>query len=211
MAGMTEPDRIIYGALIILALAVGALSWWAVRLARQTERESGALTVDQLRGAARSRLLPGPLMWGVWLGVNSISGKRLVLRDASGALVTEVHYNLLPIDGVIRHFELDGERYEYVKERELSGRMWLRAASSGRIVLSCDDGVRYRSIFLGTSDTEIVRIHNPNLFSEIGALTQGGERAGQLFYERKCHARVLSLLRPSLEPLAQCFVMLTAG
>ena len=211
MTSMNERDILVLGVLIVLALLLGALSWWGIGLSRQAEAESQSLTVEQLRLSASSRWLPGPMMWGVWLGLTTIKDKRLILRDASGTLVTEVVYHLLPLEGVIRHFDLDGERYEYVKEAPLSGRMWLRAASSGSIVLSCHYGVRFRTVFWGTSDTEIVRVHNPNLFSEIGALTHNGEKIGQLSYERKYHARVLSLQRPSLSTLEQCFVMLTAG
>ena len=180
MPRMIEPDIIIFSVLGSLAVVVGMGSWWAVRLARQTESESSLLTGEQLRVAAQPRLLPGPLMWGVWLGVNSINNKKLILRDATDALVTEVHYMPMPLVGVIRHFDFGGERYEYIQEGPLSGRMWLREASSGKVVLSSLHGVRYRTIFLGTSDTEIVRIHNPNLFSEIGKLTHHGEKLGQL-------------------------------
>ncbi len=211
MVLMSDTDLAVYGALIFIALCVGALSWWGIRLARQADAQSQALTVEQLRLSDPSRWLPGPMMWGVWLGLTTIQDKRLILRDASGAWVTEVIYHPLPVEGVIRYFELDGERYEYVKEAPLSGRMWLRAASSGNIVLSCEDGLRFRTVFHANSEHEIVRVHNPNLFSEIGALTVHGEKIGQLSYERQYHARVLSLQRTSLSRLEQCFVMLTAG
>jgi len=208
---MTEPDIIIFSTIAVLAILVGMGSWWGIRLARRTEQESRALTIEQLRIVAKGRLLPGPLMWGVWQGVSSIHEKRLVLRDTTGAVVTEIHYVLVPPDGVIRHFEFEGERYEYVKEAPVSGRMWLRKASSGKIVLSCWHGVRHRTIFLGDSDIQIAQVHNPNLLTEIGKLTHNGEKIGQLSYERKCHARVLSLQGPSLSTLEQCFVMLSAG
>lgn len=208
---MIEPDIVIFSTFAVLAVVVGVGSWWAFRLARQAERESRALTAEQLRIAVQARKLPGPLMWGVWLGVNSISERRLILRDVTGTLVTEIHYVPLPLEGVIRHFAFEGKRYEYIKEAPFSGRMWLREASSGEVVLSCRHGVWYRTIFCGTSDTEIVRVHNPNVFSEIGKLTHKGEKIGQLSYERKLHARVLSLQRPSLTLLEQCFVMLSAG
>jgi hypothetical protein len=211
MVFMTDPDLVIYGALILIALFVGALSWWAIGLARRTEAQSQALTVEQLRLSAPERWLQGPMMWGVWFGLTTFDDKRLVLRDASGAWVTEVIYHALPVEGVIRYFDLDGERYEYVKEAPILGRMWLREASSGKIVLSCDHTVRYRAIYRGTSDSEIVRLHNPNLFTEIGALTLNGEKMGQLSFERRFQARVLSLQQSSLSRLEQCFVMLTAG
>lgn len=211
MFDMSEPDIIIFSVLGVLAVVVGLGSWWAVRLARLTESESRSLTVEQLRVAAKSRLLPGPLMWGVWLGVNSIDQRRLILRDSTGTLVTEIWYVPVPLDGVSRYFDFEGERYEYIPEALLSGRMWLREASSGTVVLSCLHGVRNRTIFAGTSDTEIVRVHNPGLLSEVGKLTQNGEQIGQLSWERSCHARVLSLHRSSLTMLEQCFVMLSAG
>lgn len=211
MFGMADPDTIIFSVLGVLTVVVGLGSWWAVRLSRRIESESRSLTVEQLRLAAKSRILPGPMLWGVWQGVNSIHERRLILRDSTGALVTEIWYVPVPLNGVSRYFDFEGERYEYISEALLSGRMWLRQASTGSVVLSCHHGVRNRTIFAGTSDTEIVQIHNPGLLSEIGKLTLNGEQIGQLSYERSCSARVLSLHRSSLKILEQCFVMLSAG
>lgn len=208
---MTDADVVIYSTLIVLTIVVAALSWWGIRLSRQTEAESGALTIDKLRAAAGSKLLPGPLLWGTWLGVNSIHDRRLILRDGAGSVVTEISYVAVPLAGVICSFEFEGTRYEYLGEGVVSGRMWLRDANTSDVVLSCQHAVRVRTIFRGKSDIEIARLHNPGLISEVGDLTLGYQKIGKLFYQRQCHARVLSLQRPSLSVLEQCFIMITAG
>ena len=205
---MTEADAVIFGTMICLAVVVALLSWYGIRINRQAEVEGGALTFDRLRTTVGPRVLPGPLIWGVWFAANSFNGLRLELKDRRDKPVTAIWFSPVPQDGVIQHFELEGTRYECVSGNLGSGRMWLRNASTGEVVLSA----RYRTldvlVYQGKTDRLRVHIHRSGLISELGELTCGPEKLGHYFREMRCHACVISLHTPSLTVLEQCFTML---
>ena len=206
---MTDTDYIIYGSLIGILVFVGLLSWYGVKINKQTEAESSAVTFEKLRATVGSRVLPGPLIWGSWYGVNAINQLRLEVKDRNNKVVTVIWFPAIPADGVLEHFELDGKRYERVNEGLMSGRVWLRDASTGEIVLSAEHSTFEARIYRGKTDQLLVHIHRKGFFSELGALTRGDEKLGHHFYERRCYASVISLHRPSLSVLEQCFTMLS--
>jgi hypothetical protein len=208
---VTQTDFIIYGTLITVVIVIALIAWWGIRSAHEAEAAATSLTAEKLRTIARSRLLPGPLSWGAWRDVNTVNQKRMEITDANDARITTVYFPPLPVSGVMEHFELDGKRYEIVNEGIVSGRVWLREAGTGDVVLSCTHHVGRITIYRGKTDIEVVRIHSPGLISEISKMMRGDEKIGHLFYDRTCHVRVISLQRPSLSVLEQCFAMIAQG
>jgi hypothetical protein len=206
---MTNTDYIIYGSIIGLLVFVGLLSWYGVKLNKQMETESSAVTFEKLRTTVGSRVLQGPLIWGAWYGVNAINQLRLEVKDRNNKVVTVIWFPAIPTNGVIEFFELDGNRYECVNEGLMSGRAWLRDASTGEIVLSAQHSTFEVRIYRGKTDQLLVHIHRKGFFSELGVLSRGDEKLGHHFYERRCYASVISLHKTSLSVLEQCFTLLS--
>jgi hypothetical protein len=206
---MDQGSLIIYGTLLAVAFAVGALAWWGVRNAKQSETDSKTLTTAKLRMLAKDRLLAGPLTWGVWQGRLSVSEQRLWVTDDGDTRITEMVFPAVPQGDVLQHFELDGHRYECIKESLVSGRAWLRNAATQEVVLSSEHAALSTTIYRGRSDTVVCRVGMPGLMSEIATVEISNGDEGRLFTQRECAARVLSLSRPSLSVLERCFVLLS--
>jgi hypothetical protein len=100
----TSADLILYGTLATLLVVVVLMSLWGIRSRAALEDEGLTLTAAGVQQRVGSQLLGPGFVWGVWQKLLSSTELRLVLRDETDALVTEVAFFHVPLDGVRHRF-----------------------------------------------------------------------------------------------------------
>ena len=186
---MTEADWVIYGTLITLTVVVTLMSRWALRNARASEATAKTWTAEQVQRLAAPLLLDGPWIWGCWFGRAGISGLSLDLQTAQGQALCRIESPTLPRQGVRRHFELEGQRYECVSAGAFSSRSLLRVAGSGQVVLRGHHGLLRTRIERESGGEPVCELRLRSVFHRYSPLMRGEEEVGRLFIVDEGQAR----------------------
>lgn len=206
----TTADLILYGTLLILLVVVILLAWWGIRVRAAQEAEGRMLTATEVRQRVGHQLRGPRFMWGVWQGLLSATELRLRLHDENGALVTEVVFLHVPLDGVRQRFTLDGRVLHGIGAGGRSGRSLLLDAATGAVLLSSDNGTFRITVYRGDSDEVMFTIRRGFVGGGPTRIEKNQQETGRLLSLDRTsgYPPVLTFSDPDFPVLAQVFVYL---
>jgi hypothetical protein len=207
---LTQADLVIFSTLLIVSVLVVMMAVWGIRSRAELEEEGLELNAAEVRKRLGGQLLGPRFMWGVWQKLLSATELRLLLHDETGALVTEVTYFHIPLNGVLQSFTLDGRELQCVKAGVLSGRSVLRDAVTREVLLSCDSGTFRNTIYRGDSNEVVFTIKQGFVWGKSTTIVQNNKDAGLLLSldETTRYPPVLTMTNPGLPLQAEIFVFL---
>lgn len=206
----TSADLILYGTLATLLVVVVLMSLWGIRSRAALEDEGLTLTAAGVRQRVGSQLLGPGFVWGVWQKLLSSTELRLVLRDETDALVTEVAFFHVPLDGVRHRFTWDGREILGIGAGVRSGRSLLLDAASGAVLLSSDNGTFRVTVYRGDSDDAMFTIRRGFVGGKPTRIEENDKETGVLLSldQTSSYPPVLTMSHRDFPVLAQVFVYL---
>jgi hypothetical protein len=208
-----QADLIIYGTLVVLALLLGVLIWWGVRVRRLDDQKSRLLTVDEVRDLTAADRVGDRFLWCVWQDRLSASAFKLHVRDETGAELTVATKYLVPLDGVRMRYTLQGQGRRCVRGKLLSNRSFLLPDDSATPLMACAHETLRLTLLGSDLETERCRVGGLSLRTEERTITQEDRDVGKLFMVKtlKYHVLILSLLPDVLTLEEQLFLLLDGG
>ncbi|MGE0385818.1 MAG: hypothetical protein AB7Q97_13885 [Gammaproteobacteria bacterium] len=192
-----------------IALFTAALTVVAVRVRRADDAESLALRAAQV-GAQCGKFLLGPdFLWAVWHDTARAAAMKTLIRNARDEVITTVEVPSVPVEGVLKRFDLDGRHYEIRKASLMSKRTCLREAGRGEILLSADHEALRTRFYRGDGAQEIFVLPMMPVTKRFRPVNAGESEIGRLIVglERNAYARVLTLPKDRFSLLEQVFLL----
>lgn len=196
----------VFGGIALFALVLTVV---ALRIRRSGDAESRALraaeVIDQCQG-----LLVGPeFLWAVWQDTDRAAAMTILIRDERDAVVSTVTVPTVPLEGVLRRFELDGRQYEIYKPGLMSKRLCLRESGRVAVLLSADHDMLQTRYFRGDGEKAMIVIPVASVLSRFLPCRVGQQEVGKLIIGLKQNsiARVLTLPKGQWSRLEQVFLL----
>lgn len=196
----------VFGGIALFALVLTVV---ALRIRRSGDAESRALraaeVIDQCQG-----LLVGPeFLWAVWQDTDRAAAMTILIRDERDAVVSTVTVATVPLEGVLRRFELDGGQYEIYKPGLMSKRICLRESGRVAVLLSADHDMLQTRYFRGDGEKAMIVIPVASVLSRFLPCRVGQQEVGKLIIGLKQNsiARVLTLPKGQWSRLEQVFLL----
>jgi len=212
-AFMAHPDVMVYLAVFGgIALFTVLLTAFALRVRRAGDAASLALRAKQVLSQCRGLLVGPDFFWTVWQDTAKAAAMTILVRDSSDAVVATITVPAVPLDGVLKTFELDGNRYEICKPALMSNRTYLREAGRTAVLLSADHEMLETTFFRGDGGQEMLALPMTTVLSRFRPCRVGGQEIGKLIVgvKQDSYARVITLPEGRCSRLEQVFVLADA-
>lgn len=208
---MWNPQEIIAYVAVFggIALFTAVLTWASLRMRREGDRERLALRAADIT-AQRGDLLVGPdFLWAVWQNTARAAEMAILVRSARDEGVSTISVPAVPLDGVLRHFELGGKRYEIRKAGPLSSRTCLREAGRDAVLLSADHATFGTTFFQGDGAMPLFTVPQVSVLKDYRPVKIGEQEIGKVIVglEQVQWTRILSLPVGRFSTLEQVFVL----
>ena len=192
-----------------IALFAALLTVVALRVRRAADAESLAVRAAQVAAERRDLLIGPDFLWAVWHDTAKAAAMKILIRDARDKVVTTITVPSVPLEGVLRSFELDGRRYEIRKASLMSSRTCLREAGREPVLLSADHATFRTTFFRGNGSQELFTVPAASVLAPYRPVKVGEQEIGKLIIglERLAHASILTLPKGRCSVLEEVFVL----
>lgn len=196
----------VFGGIAVFTLLLTVV---AVRVRRAGDAESLALRAAQVLAECKELLVGQDVLWAVWQDTAKAASMTILVRDVRDAVVSKVTVVAMPLNGVLRRFELDGKQYEIYKPGAMSSRTCLREAGTSTVLLSAVHRTFRTTYFRGDDEAELFVAPMGSVFSRYIPLQLGNDELGRLIVGIKNNSlvRVLTVRERSLSRLEQVFLL----
>lgn len=196
----------VFGAIALFALVLTVV---ALRIRRSGDAESRALRAAEVIEQCHGLLVGPEFLWAVWQDTDRSASMTILVRDERDAVVCTVTVPAVPLEGVLRRFELDGRQYEIYKSGLTSKRICLRESGRVAVLLSADHDMLQTRYFRGTGETPMMVIPVATVLCRFLPCRVGQQEVGKLIIGLKQDsiARVLTLPKGQWSRLEQVFLL----
>lgn len=205
MAGPQTTEFIVWLVAVFGGIAVftGLLTALALKVRRAADAASVAMRAGTVKAECDALLLGPEFLWGVWHDTAGAAALHMRIRDAHDAEITTVSRLTLPLDGVLRHFDLDGRHYEIRKSGLMSRRTVLREAGREDVLLSAEHHTARVEIFRGDGEKPLCEVPQTSVFHRFRPVNFAGAPGGRIIVGLKgnAYAAVMTL------PDGQCTLL----
>ncbi len=207
---MTQDELVAYVAVFGgIALFTVVLTLVAVRVRRAGDAESLARRASQVATEVRDLLIGPEFLWRVWHDTARAREMKMLIRNQRDEIVSTVTVPSLPLDGVLRRFELDGRHYEIRNPGLRSTSTWLCEAGGNEVLLSSKQGTFSITIFHGDRAKELFTLPTASALERFRRVEADGREIGRLIVGLDGDAAVCVLTLPQgrQSMLEQVFVL----
>lgn len=192
-----------------IALFTIVLTVWAVRVRRAADAWCHALRAAQVAAECHDLLLGPRFLWSLWQDTAKASYMTQLIRNDRDEIITTITRPAVPLDGVLKHFELDGRRYEICKLGLMSSRTGLREAGSEQVLLCAEHGMLRTTIFQGDGLTPMFVLPTVTVFARSMPIRVGKAEVGKVVtgLKKNAYVNVLTLPVGRCSTLEQVFVL----
>lgn len=196
----------VFGGITLFTVLLTVIT---LRARRADDAESLALRAADVT-AQLGDLLVGPdFLWAVWQDTAKAAAMTILVRSERDEVASTINVPAVPVDGVLRHFELDGKRYEIRKAGPLSNRTCLREAGHDTVLLSADHATFGTTFFEGNGARPLFTLPQVSVLKRYRPVKVGEQAIGKMIIglDRSEGTRVLTLPAGRFSILEQVFVL----
>jgi len=184
-----------------------------VRIRRTSDAEVTALRAAEVAALCQDQLLGPDFLWSVWNDTASAGAMKQLVRNAHDQTVSNITKPALPLDGVLKRFELAGKHYEIVNNNQgLASRSCLREVGQDTVLLSTDTSMTGTTFFRGDGEQELFYV--PQLMLSTAGFRPvlvDGNAVGKLIVGlSNSLTRLLTLPKGRYSELEQVFLLANA-
>ncbi len=192
-----------------IALFTVVLTVLAVRMRRAADAEGLALRAAQVAEQCKDLLVGPDFLWSVWQKTTKVEKTGLLIRDAHDNVLCTITVPVVPLDGVLRHFELEGRRYEIRKVDLMSNRTCLREAGRDTVLLSADHYTLRIEFFKGDGERQMFVLPAASALKRYRSVMVGEQEIGKRIagLEQDTSIGIITLPRGRHTILEQVFVL----
>lgn len=206
---MTQEDWIIYGTLAVVTLIVIVMIVWGVRVRREQDARSLALTAAEIKALTQKERVGDTFLWCIWQNRLSSSHFYFHVINENDETLTEARLYFIPQNGMKAEYRFNGKNYRIMRESLASTRTLLVANSDMTPLMAMNHTMGSEHLLASDLKTERCKIHNLNLFKETRRISVGERDIGAVFMVKQLdfHVRVLSLRPNTLTLEEQLFLL----
>jgi hypothetical protein len=207
---VTQDELVAYVAVFGgIALFTVVLTLVAVRVRRAGNAKSLARRASQVATEVRELLVGPEFLWRVWHDTARAREMKMLIRNQRDEIVSTVTVPSLPLDGVLRRFELDGRHYEIRNPGLTSTSTWLCEAGGNEVLLSTKESTFSITFFHGDRAKELFTLPTASVLERFRPVEVDGREIGRLIVGLDGDAAVCVLTLPQgrHSMLEQVFVL----
>ncbi len=185
------------------------LTVFGLRVRRAADAEGFAMRAAQVAAQCKDLLVGPDFLWAVWQDTGKAAAMKVLVRNARDERVCTITVPSVPVDGVLKRFDLDGRCYEISKAGLMSNRTCLREAGRTAVLLSAVHGMLETIFFGGDAGRVIFVLPTTSVLTRFRPCMVGEQEIGKLIIglEGSAYARVITMPEGRCSRLEQVFVL----